>query len=61
MEFLVGGDIIVEVFGIGLDDGGGLERIINQLEELPDEGFVELVHLRGGKQQSVRRRRDEVW
>ena len=60
VEFLLGGDVIMEVFGIGLDEENALPRIRAMFEELPNDGFVELQYLRDGKTNKVRRRRDRV-
>lgn len=61
MEFLLGGDILIEAFGIGFHEDRALERIIEKLDALGHDDRIEITYLRGGDRKQLNRRRGDVW
>jgi len=60
VDLLLGGDIVLEAFGVRIGDPEGLPRILAAAGALEPESTVEVVVLRGGERLTLRARASEV-
>jgi S1-C subfamily serine protease len=60
-EFLLGGDVVLEVFGIAQDEEDAGERISARLDALGPDDTLTVKFLRGGVVEEVSKLRKELW
>ena len=50
-QLLLGGDVILDVLGVGIDGPDAFAKILDAVEKLGPEDSIRITILRGGKQQ----------